>query len=78
LEAPHFLHKLGLTALEYAAVKGIAITEEKASALGLEVLKYDIALSLHAPYFINLCSVKREVVEASILRLIESIRAHTG
>jgi len=75
LDVPPFLRGLGLGAMEYEAVKGIRISEDVARRFGEEVHKHDIVLSLHAPYAINLCSVKREVIEASVLRLIESIKA---
>jgi len=74
LEAPSFLRRLGLNAMEYEAVRGVKIDEIKARMFGEEARRHDIMLSLHAPYFINLAG-KREVVEASVLRLIESIRA---
>jgi len=60
--------------MEYEAVKGIRISEDAARRFGEEARKHDITLSLHAPYFINLSSTKREVVEASIIRLIDSVR----
>jgi len=74
LKAPAFLRELGLGAMEYEAVRGIKIDEIKVRMFGEEACRHNIVLSLHAPYFINLAG-KREVVEASILRLIESIRA---
>jgi len=74
LEAPAFLRSIGLDAMEYEAVKGVRIDEAKARMFGEEARRYNIVLSLHAPYAINLCSVKREVVEASVARLIDSVR----
>jgi len=75
LRIPSFLRSIGLDAMEYEAVKGVRIDEAKARMFGEEARKHGIMLSLHAPYFINLSSAKREVVEASVLRLIESVRA---
>ncbi len=75
LKAPEFLHEIGLNAMEYEAVRGVRISEDKARKLGEEARKYDILLSLHAPYFINLASAKKSTVEASITRLKESVRA---
>lgn len=75
LGVPRFLHEIGLNALEYQAVRGVRISEEKAHRLGEEANKYNILLSLHAPYFINLGSPKETVVKASIKRLINSISA---
>ncbi|MEM0368515.1 MAG: TIM barrel protein [Desulfurococcaceae archaeon] len=74
LRAPSFLKEIGLNAMEYEAVRGVNIKEEKARALGAEAKANGVKLSLHAPYFINLAG-KREVIEASINRLKESIEA---
>ncbi|WP_440060283.1 deoxyribonuclease IV [Thermogladius sp. 4427co] len=75
LKAPEFLRSIGLDAMEYEAVRGVNISEEKARAFGAEAEKYDIKLSLHAPYFINLSSRNEKTVQASIERLKQSILA---
>ncbi len=75
VKAPSFLREIGLSAMEYEAVRGVRINEEKARILGREASKNNIVLSLHAPYFINLASSKNSVVEASITRLNESVKA---
>ncbi len=72
---PKFLHEIDLNALEYQAVRGVRISEDKAKRLGEEAQKYNVLLSLHAPYYINLGSPKKETVEASIKRLMDSVRA---
>ncbi|MCE4615288.1 MAG: deoxyribonuclease IV [Desulfurococcales archaeon] len=74
-KVPEYLYKIGLDALEYEAVRGVRISEEKANLLGKEAAKYDITLSMHAPYYINLASKEKEKVEASRRRLFEAIRA---
>ncbi|MEB3755693.1 MAG: deoxyribonuclease IV [Desulfurococcales archaeon] len=74
-KVPEYLHKIGLDALEYEAVRGVRISEEKARLLGEEAVKYDIVLSMHAPYYINLASKEREKTEASRRRLFEAMRA---
>lgn len=74
LKAPSFLRELGLNAMEYEAVRGVNIKEDKARALGLEARNNGVLLSLHAPYFINLAG-RKDVIEASIVRLNESIQA---
>ncbi|OYT40779.1 MAG: endonuclease IV [Desulfurococcales archaeon ex4484_58] len=75
LKAPSFLREIGLDAMEYEAVRGVKISEEKARKFGEEAKKNDILLSMHAPYFINLASSKESTVEASIKRLEESVKA---
>ena len=75
LKAPGFLRELGLDAMEYEAVRGVNISEEKARAFGEEASRNNIVLSLHAPYFINLSSKNPQTVEASIERLRQSVLA---
>ncbi|MEB3786603.1 MAG: TIM barrel protein, partial [Desulfurococcales archaeon] len=74
-KVPEYLSKIGLDALEYEAVRGVRISEEKARKLGEEAAKYDVLLSMHAPYYINLASKEKEKVEASRRRLFEAVRA---
>jgi len=72
---PQYLNKLGLDALEYEAVRGVRIREEKASLLGREAEKYGVLLSMHAPYYINLASREKGKAEASRQRLYQAVRA---
>ncbi len=65
----------GLDAFEYQAVRGVRIKEVIARALGEEASKYDVLLSLHAPYAINLSSRNKAVIEASKDRLLKSLLA---
>lgn len=73
-EVPRFLHELGLNAYEYQAVRGVRISEDKARVLAELALEFDVELSIHAPYYINLCSKKMSVIESSIKRLVDSVR----
>lgn len=75
VKAPSFLKEIGLNAMEYEAVRGVNISEEKAKEFGSEARLNDVKLSLHAPYYINLASSKRSTVEASIKRLMDSVQA---
>ncbi|MEM0378145.1 MAG: TIM barrel protein [Thermosphaera sp.] len=74
LKAPSFLREMGLNCMEYEAVRGVNIKEEKARSFGEEARLNNILLSLHAPYFINLAG-RKSTVEASIQRLKESVTA---
>ena len=74
-KVPEILASMGLDALEYEAVRGVRIKEEKARKLGEEARKYDILLSMHAPYYINLASPDEEVVTRSVKRIIEAMIA---
>ena len=74
-KVPAFLASVGLNALEYEAVRGVNIREEKARLLGEEARKHGVVLSMHAPYYINLASEEEKVIGGSKRRLIEALRA---
>lgn len=54
IEAPAWLRTQGLNAFEYSLGRGISLKEGTAQQIGREMQKQGIALSIHAPYFINL------------------------
>ena len=72
---PKYLREKGLDAFEYQAVYGVKIKEEEARKLGEEARKFNVKLSVHAPYYVNLCSKEKEKFEKSIERIVESVRA---
>ena len=55
-DAPKWLKELGLECYEYQCGKGIHVGEETARKVGENAAQHGIALSLHAPYFINLAN----------------------
>lgn len=77
LQAPAWLHSLGLTAYEYQCGRGVRVTAETARAMGEEAAKYGVQMSLHAPYFISLASAEAEKRDNSIRYILESARAVT-
>lgn len=66
VDTPQWLAKRGLDAFEYQCGRGVNIGDATAKKIGEEARKYHIALSIHAPYFINLSSVEAERVEKNI------------
>ena len=56
LQAPQWVKERGLDAFEYSFGRGYIMPTETAKKIGEEFKKYDIKLSLHAPYFINFAS----------------------
>ena len=54
--APGWIASLGLDCYEYQCGKGVNVGEETARKLGQAAREAGIALSLHAPYFINLAN----------------------
>lgn len=66
VDAPRWLQKLGLDCYEYQCGKGVRVKEDTAVALGRKAQEHGIALSLHAPYFINLANPDPESQEKTI------------
>jgi len=64
------VHELGLNAMEVEFVQGVRMSNNIAKKVGEEAEKLNIKLSVHAPYFINLCNPEK--VEASIKRILDS------
>ncbi|MDL2287341.1 TIM barrel protein [Eubacteriales bacterium OttesenSCG-928-G02] len=73
--APEWLAKKGLDAYEYQAGKGIFAHDETLIKIGEKAKEYNIAMSLHAPYYISLSSADPEKRENSIGYIIKSGKA---
>ena len=69
---PAFLNKIGLNAYEVECGRGVRMNEATAKALRAEAEKYQIALSIHAPYYISMSSLEEEKRQGSIRYLLES------
>jgi len=72
---PAWLRDRGLTAYEYQCGRGVAIGEAAARKLGEEAQKYGVAMSLHAPYFINLSGDTHERRQANLRYVTMSVQA---
>ncbi len=66
--------EIGLSAYELQLTHGVRTSKERAEILGENARKNDVLLSIHAPYYINLASSEKEIVERSKKRLIESLQ----
>ncbi|MEM1837281.1 MAG: deoxyribonuclease IV [Pyrobaculum sp.] len=73
LEAVRVVKELGLNALEVEFVQGVRMSRELAKQVGKAALEHGVKLSVHAPYFINLCSEESDKVERSRQRLVDSL-----
>ena len=62
----------GLTAFEYQCGRGVRLALDKAAALGKACGARDIALSVHAPYYISMSSLEEEKRLHSIDYLLQS------
>ena len=52
-QVPEYIRRMGLDAYEYQCGKGVTVGEATARAIGQAAAQAGIALSLHAPYFVN-------------------------
>ena len=74
IEGIRNVRKLGLDAMELEFVRSINISKEKAPEVKVTAKENDVILTCHAPYFINLNSLEKPKVHASISRILNSAR----
>lgn len=65
--------ELGLSAMEISFTHGIHMSLATAKELGKIAKVLDIELSIHVPYFVNLASIDKKIIEASKKRIIDSL-----
>ncbi|MCD6477118.1 MAG: TIM barrel protein [Candidatus Aenigmarchaeota archaeon] len=73
IDAIEYIKKEGLQAMEVEFVRGVKMSNKTAQILGERAKQFDIELSIHAPYYINLASEKREVIVQSKKRILDSM-----
>ena len=73
-KAPKYIADEGLNSYEYQSPYGVRIGEESARTLKKESKKQDILISMHGPYYINLCAKEESKLEKSIGHLIDCAR----
>ena len=76
-QAPKWLREMGLSAYEYSFGRGVGLSEEMAEKIAGYARDNDIAVSAHAPYFINLANPDPEKREASFRYITDSARLVT-
>lgn len=67
-----FIAGLGLDALEVEFTHGVQMSNDTAKKLGEIASMHNVFLSIHAPYYVNLCSPDKEKVKASVGRILAS------
>ncbi len=67
------LSELGLNALELDFANSIYLNMEESRYLGRLAEELGIRLSIHAPYYINLCSEDTDVIRRSRRRILECV-----
>ena len=75
LEAPFWVRENGLGAYEYQCGNGVKISDEAATKLGENAKDCQIALSVHAPYYISLSSTDPEKRDNSINYILKTLNA---
>ncbi|MFQ5761557.1 MAG: TIM barrel protein [Candidatus Bathyarchaeia archaeon] len=66
------VHELGLQAMEVEFVRGVNMKQELAEEVGMVARALGVQLSIHAPYYINLCSEDKKIVADSKKRILDS------
>ena len=74
-QIPEYLAQFGLNAFEYQCGRGVRISSDTAGRLAALAAERDIALSLHAPYYISLTSLEEEKRRNSVDYILQSARA---
>lgn len=75
LAAPGWIRDFGLDAYEYQCGKGVNVGEETARGLGENAAAHGVAMSLHAPYFINLANPDPEALQKTAGHVVSACRA---
>ena len=68
-----YLSEIGLDAMEVQFVRRVSMKDDTAREIGQIAKKYNVALSVHAPYMINLASENPTVIVESLGRIKLSI-----
>lgn len=72
LEEPEWLNSIGLSAFEYSFGRGVNISDETAEKLGQQAKLFDVAVSVHAPYYINFANTSDDMISKSIDYVVKS------
>lgn len=75
LSACEYLYGMGLSAYEYECTHGVRVSDAFCASMRRSALDFDIALSLHAPYYVNLASEDEGIREKSVNHLLKALRA---
>ena len=74
VDMPAWLGKRSLTAYEYQCSHGVHIGEQKARAIGGAAAANAVALSVHAPYYINLATEDEAIAMKTVNHLLKSLQ----
>jgi len=71
-QMPKWLSQMGLDAFEYSFGRGVNIGMESCHKIGVECKAMDIAISGHAPYYVNYTNPDNEKIQAAHKYIIDS------
>ncbi len=74
LQAFEWVSAMGLNAFEYSFGRGVTLGEATAEAIGAEAARWGVAVSAHAPYYINLANPDPDKRENSFRYMVNSAR----
>lgn len=66
VQAPGYLENMELNAYEYSCGRGVMLKQDTAEKIGAKAAEHGVAVSIHAPYFTNLCNPDPEKQAATI------------
>jgi deoxyribonuclease-4 len=69
------LRELNLSALELAWVQSVRVSDDACAKIKEAATQFDVAISVHAPYYINLNAETEEMWQAGRERLLAAARA---
>ena len=75
LFAPEYVAAMGLNAYEYQCGHGVRVNAEAAQKFKENADAFGVTVSLHAPYFISLCSLDEVKRDNSVGYILDSARA---
>ena len=73
LDAVKEVAELGLNAMEVQFTHGIRMSTRLAEQVGDAAREHNLLLSVHAPYYVNLCTDDRKKLAASKKRILDSV-----
>lgn len=74
IQAGKWLAVMGLDLFEYSFGRGITISKESAALIGQEFKKYNVNISVHAPYYINFANTDDSMAEKSYAYVLNSCK----
>jgi deoxyribonuclease-4 len=68
------VHQLGLGCMELEFVRGVRMSPELARQVGKAAERNSVVLTAHGPYYINLNSLDKKIVQDSVKRIMDTAR----